>query len=117
LVEVAAKAAGYEEGFGVEGCDLTQSIWWAAYVRQSLEEQAQNNRVAEYLLACARMAKEKGLVVPREYVVVDHESSEYLGRRHMAHLRKELIAKRRIARGHLYPPGSPVSRPTPPALL
>lgn len=53
LIKVAAEAAGYEEGFGVEGCDLTKARWWAAYVRQSLEEQAQNNRIAEYLLTCA----------------------------------------------------------------
>ncbi len=97
FVRVAAKAAGYEEGFGVEGCDLTKASWWAAYVRQSLEEQAQNNRIPEYLLTCARMAKDQGVVVPREYVMVDHESSEYLDRKHMAYLRKELIGKRRIA--------------------
>ncbi len=97
LIEVAAEAAGYEEGFGVEGCDLTKASWWAAYVRQSLEEQAQNNRIAEYLLTCARMAKDQGMVVPREYILVDHESSEYLDRQHMTYLRKELIAKRRIA--------------------
>ncbi len=97
LVGIAAKAAGYEEGFGVEGCDLTKASWWAAYVRQSLEEQAQNNRIPEYLLTCARMAKDQGVVVPREYILVDHESSEYLDRKHMTYLRKELIAKRRIA--------------------
>jgi len=97
LIEEAAEAAGYEEGFGVEGCDLTKASWWAAYVRQSLEEQAQNNRIPEYLLTCARMAKDQGMVVPREYILVDHESSEYLDRKHMTYLRKEVIAKRRIA--------------------
>ena len=94
--EEAAKAAGYEEGFGLKGCDLTKPIWWAAYVRQSLEEQAQNNRIPEYLLTCARMAKQRAVTVPREYIVVDHESSEYLGRKNMMFLRKELIAKRKI---------------------
>jgi DNA invertase Pin-like site-specific DNA recombinase len=97
LAETAAKAAGYEEGFALKGCDLSKSIWWAAYVRQSLEEQAQNNRIPEYLLTCARMAKQQGVMVPIEYIVVDHESSEYLDRKHMAYLRKELIAKRLIA--------------------
>ncbi|MBI4284074.1 MAG: recombinase family protein [Chloroflexi bacterium] len=97
LVQAAATAASYEEGFGVQECDLGRRDWWAAYVRQSLEEQAQNNRIPEYLLTCARMAKETGIVVPREYVVVDHESSDYLDRQHMRLLRKELIAKRRIA--------------------
>ena len=35
--------------------------------------------------------------MPREYILVDHESSDYLDRKHMTYLRKELIAKRRIA--------------------
>ena len=76
-VREAAEAAGYP-GFGAESCDLRQSIWWAAYTRQSREEQAKNNRLPEYLLTCARMAKDKGVVVPREYILADHESSEYL---------------------------------------
>ena len=29
----AAKAAGYEKGFGIHGCDLSKTIWWAAYCR------------------------------------------------------------------------------------
>jgi hypothetical protein len=95
-IEEAAKVVGYEHGFGVQGCDLTKSIWWAAYTRQSLEEQAKNNRVPEYLLTCARLAKEKGVVVPSEYIVIDHESSDYLDRKHMLFVRKELIEKRRI---------------------
>ena len=97
LVRVAAEHAGYPEGFGVPGCDLAHSLWWAAYIRQSREEQAQNNRIPEYLLTAARMAKENGLVVPREYILIDHESSEYLDRKYMRHLREELISKRRIA--------------------
>ena len=96
MVEAAAQAANYEEGFGVEGCDLESSGWCAAYIRQSREEQAKNNRIPEYLLTSARMAKEHGLVVPREYVLIDHESSEYLDRKNMAYLRKDLIANRRI---------------------
>jgi len=95
-VREAAEAAGYP-GFGAESCDLGQSIWWAAYTRQSREEQAKNNRLPEYLLTCARMAKDKGVVVPREYVLVDHESSEYLDRKHMSHLRNDLIAGRKIS--------------------
>jgi hypothetical protein len=95
-IEEAAKVAAYQEGFGVKGCDLTKPIWWAAYVRQSLEDQAKNNRVPEYLLTCARLTKEKGVVVPIEYIVVDHESSDYLDRKHMLFLRKELIEKRRV---------------------
>ncbi|MGD0352561.1 MAG: recombinase family protein [Dehalococcoidia bacterium] len=95
-IDEAAKAAGYEDGFGVKSCDLMKPTWWAAYVRQSLVEQAQNNRIPEYLLTCARMAKQRALTVPQEYIVVDHESSEYLDRKNMAFLRKELIAKRRI---------------------
>jgi len=95
-IEEAAKVVGYEHGFGVQGCDLTKSIWWAAYTRQSLEEQAKNNRVPEYLLTCARLAKEKGVMVPSEYIVIDHESSDYLDRKHMLFVRKQLIEKRRI---------------------
>jgi hypothetical protein len=91
----AGRTADYE-GFGVEGCDLIKSIWTAAYIRQSLAEQAQNNRIPEYLLTCARMAKQRAVIVPREYIIIDHESSEYLDRRNMLFLRKELIAKRKI---------------------
>jgi len=71
LTQVAAKAAGYEEGFGVRGCDLSKPIWWAAYARQSLEEQTQNNRLSDYLHTCAQEAKRLGVVVPREYVFYD----------------------------------------------
>ena len=95
-IQVAAKAADYEDGFGVMGGDLSTTSFSAAYIRQSREEQAQNNRIPEYLLTAARLAKEQGMIVPREYVVVDHESSEYLDRKQMHFLRQELIAKRRI---------------------
>ena len=95
-IDEAARVVGYENGFGVRGCDLTKAGGWAAYVRQSLEEQAQNNRIPEYLLICARMAKQRAVTVPREYIIVDHESSEYLDRKNMTFLRKELIARRKI---------------------
>jgi len=64
----AAKAAGYAKGFGTTGCDLSKPIWWAAYCRQSLDQQAENNRLPEYLLTMAKMARDQGIVVPREYV-------------------------------------------------
>src|SRR3972149_9085635 len=92
-----AKATGYEEGFGVAGCDLSLNQWWVAYTRQSTREQAENDRLGEYLLTCARLAKQNGGIVPREYVVYDAESSEDLNRPGMIWLRKELIAGRRIA--------------------
>lgn len=95
-IREAAEAAGYPR-FGADGCDLNQRIWWAAYTRQSREEQAKNNRLPEYLLTCARLAKDKGVVVPREYILADHESSEYLDRKHMTHLRKDLINGRKIS--------------------
>jgi dipeptide/tripeptide permease len=44
-INKAARAAGYENGFGIQGCDLSQAIWWAAYCRQSLDQQTQNNRL------------------------------------------------------------------------
>ena len=93
----AAKAAGYEEGFGVAGCDLSLNRWWAAYSRQSTREQAENDRLGEYLFANAKLTKQNGGIVPREYVIYDAESSEDLNRPGMIWLRKELIAGRRIA--------------------
>jgi len=93
----AAKAASYEEGFGVTGCDLNLRHWWVAYARQSTREQAENDRLAEYLLTCARLAKQNGGIVPREYVIYDAESSEDLNRSGMIWLRRELVAGRRIA--------------------
>jgi DNA invertase Pin-like site-specific DNA recombinase len=96
-VEEAGRAACYEEGFGVTGCDLKRRDLWAAYVRQSTREQAENDRMAEYLLSCARMAKERGLIVPREYVIYDSVTSEHLGRPGMKMLRTELVPQRHIA--------------------
>ena len=93
----AAKTAGYEEGFGIPGCDLGQQHWWAAYARQSTREQAENDRLGEYLLTNAKLAKQNGGIVPREYVIYDAESSEDLNRPGMIWLRKELIAGRHIA--------------------
>ena len=58
FIDEAARAAGYEEGFGVRGCDLSQTEWWAVYTRQSRKEQAENDRLAEYLFTCARLAKQ-----------------------------------------------------------
>jgi hypothetical protein len=92
----AAKAAGYQKGFGIEGCDLSKPIWWAAYCRQSLEQQSQNNRLPEYLLTLARMAKDQGVVIPREYVFYDHESGEHLDRPSMLFLRHELAEKQKV---------------------
>jgi hypothetical protein len=83
----AAKAAGYEEGFGVTGCDLSLSHWWTTYNRQSTREQAENDRLGEYLLTSARLAKQNGGIVPREYVIYDADSSEDLNRRGMTGLR------------------------------
>ncbi len=91
----AAKAAGYENGFGIQGCDLSKPIWWAAYCRQSLDQQAHNNRLPEYLLTLAKMAREQGVVVPREYVFYDHESGEHLDRPAMLFLRHELVEKQK----------------------
>jgi len=101
LIDRVAKEAKYEEGFGVKGCDLTQFHWWAAYARQSWEEQANNNRLPEYLLTCAREAKKLGVVVPREYVLYDTVTGEHLERPDMMRLRK-LVAKRSIS-GVIFP--------------
>ena len=72
----AGKAVDYERGFGIQGCDLSKPIWWAGYCRQSLDQQTQNNRLPEYLLTIAKMAREQGIVVPREYIFYDHETGE-----------------------------------------
>ena len=96
-VEAAARSAGYEHGFGVKGCDLSRSDWWAAYIRQSTEEQRQNNRVPEYLFTCAREAKRLDVIVPREYILYDAVTGEHLERPNMIHLRHELVPRRRIA--------------------
>lgn len=93
----AARAAGYEQGFGVTGCDLSARPWWAAYARQSSREQAENDRLAEYLLTCAKLAKQADVVVPREYIIYDVHSSEDLGRPGMVRLRTELLPRRRIS--------------------
>jgi DNA invertase Pin-like site-specific DNA recombinase len=87
----AARAAGYEGGFGIEGCDLSLATLWAAYCRQSLEQQSQNNRLPEYLLTMAKMARDEGVMVPREYILYDHETGEHLGRPGMIHLRRDLV--------------------------
>ena len=93
----AAKAAGYEEEFGIARCDLSLNHWWVAYNRQSTREQSENDRLGEYLLTCARLAKQNSGIVPKEYVIYDSESSEDLNRPGMTWLRKELIPGRRIA--------------------
>lgn len=74
----AAKTAGYEEGFGVRGCDLTQKQWWVAYTRQSTREQSENDRLGEYLLTCAKLAKQKGVIIPCEYIIYDASTSRVL---------------------------------------
>ena len=108
-IKAAAESAGYEEGFGIPGCDLSQSNWWAAYLRQSTEEQRSNNRAVEYLRTCAQEAKKLGVVVPREYVLYDVVSGEHLERPGMIYLREELAPARRIA-GIVFPTLDRLSR-------
>jgi hypothetical protein len=92
----AAKAASYEKGFGITGCDLSMSVWWAGYCRQSLDQQSHNNRLPEYLLTLAKLAKEQGVVVPREYVLYDHVTGEHLDRPDMQFLRHELVDRKKV---------------------
>jgi hypothetical protein len=96
LMKVAAEAAAYKEGFGVEGCDLSLTHWWAAYQRQSEEEQCHNNRLPDYLRTCALEAKRICVVVPREYVLYDVVRGEHPARPDMIRLCR-LVAERRIA--------------------
>jgi hypothetical protein len=32
-IKEAARISGYEDGFGIAGCDLSERQWWAAYTR------------------------------------------------------------------------------------
>jgi site-specific DNA recombinase len=107
-IEEAAKAGGHEEGFGVRGCDLTKTNWWAAYIRQSLEEQAQNNRLPDYLRTCAQEARKLGVTVPREYILYDAVTGEHLERPCMMRLR-ELMLGRQIS-GVIFPALDRLSR-------
>jgi hypothetical protein len=107
-IEEVAKVVGYKEGFGVKGCDLTKPICWAAYMRQSLEEQALNNRLTDYLRTCAQEAKKLGAIVPYEFIFYDAVTGEHLERPNMIRLRK-LIAERRIA-GVIFPALDRLSR-------
>jgi len=104
----AAKAAGYENGFGIQGCDLSKPIWWAAYCRQSQEEQYHNNRLPDYLHTCAVEAKRLNVMVPREYVLYDLVTGEHLERPAMIQLRK-LMSERHIA-GIIFPALDRLSR-------
>ena len=109
IIASAAKAADYEGGFGLSGCDLAEDGWWAAYTRQSTEEQRNNNRLAEYLLTCAKEAKALGVVVPREYILYDAVTGEHLEHPNMVYLRQDLIANRKIA-GAIFPALDRLSR-------
>ncbi len=93
-IDVAVKTIDYP-WFGVRGCDLDHGDYWATSDRQSLREQAQNNRLGEYFITDAKLAKQECAVVPREYVFYDTDSSEDFNRPGMIRLR-QLIALRRI---------------------
>ncbi len=88
-IDEAARIAEYKDGFGVSGCDLNSGNWWAAYTRQSSREQAENDRLNEYLLTCARLAKQNGVIVLREYIIYDCVSSEDFDRPGIKWLRGE----------------------------
>jgi hypothetical protein len=96
-IKEAAHIANYEEGFGIIGCNLSKHHWWAAYTRQSTREQSENDRLGEYLLSLAKLAKQLGVIVPHEYIIYDARSSEDLNRPGINWLRRELIAGRRIS--------------------
>ena len=104
----ASESADYKQGFGVSGCDLSQPTFWVAYQRQSQEEQANNNRLPDYLHTCAVEAKKLNVIVPREYILYDLVTGEHLERPAMIHLRK-LMAERRIA-GIIFPALDRLSR-------
>jgi hypothetical protein len=104
----AAKAAGYEKGFGIQGCELSKPTFWVAYQRQSQEDQYHNNRLPDYLHTCAIEAKRLNVTVPREYILYDLITGEHLERPAMIQLRK-LMAEHRIA-GIIFPALDRLSR-------
>ncbi len=95
-IKEAAKSAAYEDGFGIKGCDLSQRHWGVGYTRQSTREQADNDRLSEYFLTCAKQAKQARVIVPEEYIIYDNSTSEHLDRPGMNYLRYDLIYKRLI---------------------
>src|SRR5271157_1581241 len=96
-IKEAAKAADYQQRFGIKGCDLSLNHWWVGYTRQSTQEQSQNDRLAEYLFSIAKLAKQAGATIPYEYIIYDAVTSEDFDRPGMIRLRGELIAGRRIS--------------------
>jgi DNA invertase Pin-like site-specific DNA recombinase len=92
----------YGACFAVSGVDLKRADLWAAYVRQSTEEQQKNNAVPQYLDMIAEHAAKKGLVIPLEYVFYDNDSGTHLERPGIQYIRDTLMAQRRIA-GVLFP--------------
>jgi hypothetical protein len=104
----AAKAAGYTEGFGIQGSNLMSGGLWLTYVRQSMEEQALNNRLPDYLRTSAIEARKLGVIIPLEYVFYDTVTGEHLERPNMILLRK-LMAERKIA-GIIFPALDRLSR-------
>ena len=96
-IREAARISGYEDGFGITGCDLSKNHWWAAYSRQSTREQSENDRLGEYLLSLAKLAKQLGVIIPHEYIIYDARSSEDLNRPGIEWLRRELMPGRRIS--------------------
>jgi DNA invertase Pin-like site-specific DNA recombinase len=97
FVAEAARMADYQSGFGIPECDLVNVQWWAAYTRQSTREQTDNDRLGEYLLSCARLAKQHDAVVPREYIIYDVKSSEDFDRPGIQWLLNDLIKQRKIS--------------------
>jgi len=87
----AAKAADYEDGFGIAGCDLSRPKWWASYSLQGEEEQSPISRLQENLRSCALEAKRWKVVVPREYILYDLTTGEHPERPGIINLR-ELMA-------------------------
>jgi len=106
-VRKVARVADYE-AFGASGCDLKKCEWWAVYIRQSLQQQSNNNRLPDYLLTCAKEARDLGVTVPLEYILYDTVTGEHLERPDMMRLRR-LIAERRIS-GVIFPALDRLSR-------
>lgn len=83
--------------FGLEECDLSKNHYWGSYQRQSREEQAQNNRITDYLLTSALLSVKLNVEIPLEYIWFDTDGSDHLQRKVMIEIRQTYIQKRRIA--------------------
>jgi DNA invertase Pin-like site-specific DNA recombinase len=67
-------------GVSMEQARLSGRPMWAAYLRQSTEEQSRNNRIVDYMLRCAELAKERGVIIPVDFIFYDAVTGKHFDR-------------------------------------